>query len=117
MIPKISFKHDSVGLSRALGLVVCALFSTTSVSSQDGDFCPDVYRKGVLSAPFNVAFLHVQGFDQPGGGKRDGLLISSFFNVEKDSAGSKVERVWQRDLVARILGAVIKRECAGVAQW
>ncbi len=103
MIPKISFNHDSFGLSRPLVFVLCALFSTTSVSSQDGDFCPDVYRKGVLKAPFNVAFLHVQGFDQPDGGKRDGLLISSFVNVENDSAGRKLERVLQRDLVARIL--------------
>lgn len=66
-------------------------------------FCPELYRKGLLQAPFNVAFLHVQRFDQEGGGKRDGLLLSSFFNAVKDAEGRKVERFSERDLVARIM--------------
>ncbi len=65
-------------------------------------FCPEVYPRAVLEVPFNPAFLHVQRFNKPGGGKADGLLMSSFFNVEKNAAGTAVERVTQRDLVARI---------------
>lgn len=68
----------------------------------ESPFCPDMYRKGVLKAPFNVAFLHVQRFSNPGGGTSDGLLISSFFNAVKDPNGVKLERLEQRDLVARI---------------
>ncbi|MGI9342076.1 MAG: hypothetical protein ACR2QV_04460, partial [Gammaproteobacteria bacterium] len=56
----------------------------------------------MLHAPFNVAFLHVQGFNQQDGSTREGLLISSFFNVVKDPQGISVVRSTQRDLVARI---------------
>lgn len=65
-------------------------------------FCPEVYPRAVLEVPFNPAFLHVQRFNKAGGGKADGLLMSSFFNVEKNAAGTAVDRVTQRDLVARI---------------
>jgi len=64
-------------------------------------FCPEIYRSGVLEAPFNVAFLHVQSFND-GDAKQDGLLISSFFNVYKDSEGRKRLGYIERDLVALI---------------
>ena len=83
-------------------VTLLASLSTNGVSAAGEQFCPDVYRKGVLKAPFNVAFLQVQSFNSPGGGKRDGLLISSFFNAVKDAGGIKLERLEQRDLVARI---------------
>jgi hypothetical protein len=67
-----------------------------------GSFCPEIYRKGVLDMPFNASFLHVQSFNGDGGVKRDGLLMSSFFNVVKDPSGRTVERYAQRDLVALI---------------
>lgn len=88
--------------SRTLILNLFALFLSSGAIAADAQFCPDVYRKGVLKAPFNVAFLHVQSFNQPDGAKRDGLLISSFFNAVKDIDGIKLERMEQRDLVARI---------------
>lgn len=72
------------------------------MGATETEFCPELYRKGVLKAPFNVAFLHVQRFDGPDGGKREGLLMSSFFNAVKDPAGMRLERLEQRDLVARI---------------
>jgi hypothetical protein len=83
-------------------LILFALFSSKGAIAVEAGFCPDLYRKGVLKAPFNVAFLHVQSFNDPDGGRSDGLLISSFFNAVKDTDGIKLERLEQRDLVARI---------------
>lgn len=81
---------------------LCALLSSNSIIAAEAQFCPNVYRKGVLKAPFNVAFLHVQSFDNADGGKSEGLLMSSFFNAVKDADGIKLQRLEQRDLVARI---------------
>lgn len=65
--------------------------------------CVPLYRKGVINLPFNPAFLHVSRFPASGGpGQRDALLMSSFFNVERDAAGDKVTRVFERDLTAWI---------------
>ena len=84
-------------------IATALIFVTAGVAdAADAGFCPEVYRKAVLQAPFNVAFLHIQKFDMPGGGKRDGLLMSSFFNAVKDPTGVKVESYRERDLVARI---------------
>jgi hypothetical protein len=85
-----------------LVLLLTALAGINPVHAANPAFCPDIYRKGVLKAPFNVAFLHLQDFNQTGGGKRKGLLISSFFNVIKDPEGISVIETTQRDLVARI---------------
>jgi hypothetical protein len=88
----------------ASGVLAAALtlISGSSVLAADGSFCPDVYSKGVLHAPFNTAFLHIQKFGQPGGAKKEGLLLSSFFNVSKDAEGRSIQKVLTRDLVARI---------------
>lgn len=65
--------------------------------------CVTVYRKGVITLPFNPAFLHVAAFPTAKGkDSRDALLMSSFFNVERDDAGDKVTRVFERDLAAWI---------------
>ncbi|MDJ0927974.1 MAG: VCBS repeat-containing protein [Gammaproteobacteria bacterium] len=90
------------GYRNGLLLALVVLCGTDALQAADTAFCPEIYRKGVLEAPFNVAFLHVQKFNQPDGGTREGLLISSFFNVEKDPAGRRVIQFTQRDLVARI---------------
>jgi hypothetical protein len=65
--------------------------------------CVTLYRKGVITLPFNPAFLHVAAFPTAKGQEsRDALLMSSFFNVERDDAGDKVTRVFERDLAAWI---------------
>jgi len=87
---------------RILIFTVFVLISSSSIVAAEDQFCPDLYRKGVLKAPFNVAFLHVQRFNDSYGGKSEGLLMSSFFNAVKDANGIKLERLEQRDLVARI---------------
>ena len=101
-------------MKKSVLLIVCILTACTSIApvttptsssrtaSEDIEFCPAVYRQGVLHAPFNVAFLHVQEFSDGTGGKRDDLLLSSFFNTIKDPTGRKVEGFTSRDLVARI---------------
>ncbi len=90
-------------------LRIASAFLSTTVSAGAslaaggaGGFCPEVYHQNTIDAPFNVAFLHVQQFNQPGGGKADGLLMSSFYNAIKAADGVKVEGFFQRDLVARI---------------
>ena len=83
-------------------LALLVSLQLNGANAVEGQFCPDIYRKGVLKAPFNVAFLHVQKFNHDGGETREGLLISSFFNVVKDPGGVRVVETTQRDLVARI---------------
>jgi hypothetical protein len=93
----------NIGVCHSLAiLTLLTLLSSYTASAAEPPFCPDVYRQGVLKAPFNVAFLHVQEFNKSDGGKTEGLLISSFFNAVKDADGIKLERLEQRDLVARI---------------
>ena len=76
--------------------------ASTAAAPSAGDFCPEVYAKRVIETPFNPAFLHVDTFTAPDGSRRDGLLMSSFYNVIKNAEGTKAERFYQRDLVARI---------------
>jgi len=87
---------------RKLTLLLSWLPVIAAAAAAPGQFCPEVYPRMVLQLPFNPAFLHVQRFEKAGGGRRDGLLMSSFFNVEKNAEGTKVERFTQRDLVALI---------------
>jgi hypothetical protein len=84
---------------------VLALAGTIAAGSSAlaAEACVSLYRKGVLNVPFNPAFLHVTAFPTGNGTEtRDALLMSSFFNVEKDPAGEKVTRVFERDLTAWI---------------
>ena len=80
--------------------VALALLTQPLYADAAGDFCPPVYAKAQINLPFNPAFLHVQQFDTPAGGRQDGLLMSSFFNVTKNPRGTAVERVVRGDLVA-----------------
>lgn len=64
--------------------------------------CIELYRKGVMKMPFNASFLHVGHFRDEKGQPRDALLMSSFYNVEKDAAGARVERFTHPDRVAWI---------------
>jgi hypothetical protein len=67
------------------------------------DFCPPVWTAGVIGPlNFTTAFTTVEEFNTPGGGKAEGLLMSSFFNSIKDPAGEEVIGFFEDDLVARI---------------
>jgi hypothetical protein len=79
----------------SLGLVTVA---TAALAAARPEACLRLFRKGMLTLPFNPAFLHVT--EGPGG--RPALLMSSFFNVERDATGEKVTRVFERDLAAWI---------------
>jgi hypothetical protein len=85
----------------AVGLLA-AILAAVPVVADDEPPCVPVYARGVLQLPFSPAFLHVSAFPQKGGGSRDALLMSSFFNVEKDAEGKQVTRFFERDLAAWI---------------
>jgi len=86
----------------AVGLTLSFTNAATAAGG-DGEFCPEVYARRVISLPFNPAFLHIEKFDTVEGGQRDGMLMSSFYNAIKNPEGTKLERLYQRDLVARIM--------------
>ncbi|MCL4721219.1 MAG: hypothetical protein KJ041_04545 [Gammaproteobacteria bacterium] len=100
-MPRTSYRPSAI---RAIGLrsAVLALCIGVGAVAADPEPCIRLFRKGVLNTPFNPAFLHVSTFRDAKGRKRDALLMSSFFNVEKDAAGMKVERFTERDLAAWI---------------
>ncbi len=83
----------------AAGLL-CLMLS--AAAAQPAADCLVVYSKAVWTLPFNTAFLHVAPFDDASGGKRDSLLLSSFYNVIKSADGSRVESFYERDLAAWI---------------
>ena len=86
----------------AIALAFAVTVSAGADASSD-EACVPLYRKGVINLPFNPAFLQVAAFPTGKPGEtRDALLMSSFFNVEKDSAGEKVTRFFERDLTAWI---------------
>ncbi len=87
-------------LAVALGLAFTLAAGATATGEEA---CVPLYRKGIIKVPFNPAFLHVTAFPTGSAGEtRDALLMSSFFNVERDAAGEKVTRVFERDLTAWI---------------
>lgn len=67
-----------------------------------GEFCPEIYPQRVIDVPFNPAFLHIEKFSGDDGQLRDGLLMSSFYNAIKNPEGTQFQKLFQRDLVARI---------------
>lgn len=87
---------------KSLTLLMALAPTLAAAAPATGPFCPEMYARGVLNMPFNASFLHVQRFNQADGGKADGLLMSSFYNVQKTADGTAVERYLSRDLVARI---------------
>ncbi len=92
-------------MNKLLIVFVASLSACSALPPEpaESDFCPVVYRKGVIDMPVNASFLHVQTFSDGRGGTREDLLFSSFFNAVKDKGGVKVERFSSRDLVGRIL--------------
>ncbi len=84
----------------ALGVAAVLL----PANSQANDFCPNIYKAGVLPLNFNPAFLHVDKFNHTNGNTYDGLIITSFFNAIKDPAGLGSVAFFQRDNVSRITG-------------
>ena len=91
--------------AHGVAALVWAVIAGTNAATAAGttaEFCPEVYAKRVISLPFNPAFLHIEKFNTADGGQRDALLMSSFYNAIKNPAGTKLERLFQRDLVARI---------------
>lgn len=81
--------------------LACTLAAGSAATGEEA--CVPLYRKGVINLPFNPAFLQVAPFPTGKGAEtRDALLMSSFFNVEKDPTGEKVARVFERDLTAWI---------------
>ena len=81
--------------------LACTLAAGSTATGEEA--CVPLYRKGIINLPFNPAFLQVAAFPTGNGTEtRDALLMSSFFNVEKDPAGEKVTRVFERDLTAWI---------------
>lgn len=82
----------------AVGIAATISIALTAVAA-DPEACLRLFRKGVLTLPFNPAFLHVVEVGPDG---RAALMMSSFFNVEREADGEKVTRVFERDLVAWI---------------
>ncbi|MGI9341819.1 MAG: hypothetical protein ACR2QV_03155 [Gammaproteobacteria bacterium] len=88
---------------RGLIFVAALLMSVAAAASGQREFCPPVYEAGVIGPlNFTPAFTTIQKFNTPNGGKRDGLLMSSFFNSIKDPTGENVIGFFEDDLVARI---------------
>lgn len=93
-----------------LGLAACVAEEQTNdldeAAHAAGDYCPRIYRKGVLGLDFNPGFVHVDSYrDQTASGqeiRRDGLTISSFFNAFVVPGGDPPLGFFERDLVARV---------------
>lgn len=88
---------------RPLLVVMASLAGTAGVVvaavAAEPEACLRLFRKGLLTLPFNPAFLHVA---EVGPERREALLMSSFFNVEREPSGEKVTRFFERDLTAWI---------------
>jgi len=97
----VDLKRATRAVLMTLGVVAAFLPNLASAN----DFCPDIYKAGVLDVPFNPAFTHIDGFDAPNGNRYDGLVVTSFYNAIKnpDGVGRAVD-YFERDLVARITG-------------
>jgi hypothetical protein len=65
------------------------------------NYCPAVWKQGVLDLNFNPAFTRIETYNSPSGPSED-LMVTSFFNVLKDPTGTTVTSYFERDLVARI---------------
>lgn len=79
-----------------LGGVLAAGLMAGSVLA-NSEACVRVFKKGVLMLPFNTGFLGIVSLDDGNGRQRDALLMSSFFNVQKDAEGEAVERFLMPD--------------------
>jgi hypothetical protein len=86
-------------LRAAALLATAGLATALAAFAAEPEACLRLFRKGMLTLPFNPAFLHVAEVGPDG---RAALMMSSFFNVERAADGEKVTRVFERDLVAWI---------------
>ena len=69
--------------------------------AEAANYCPAVWKKGVMKFNFNTAFTNIETYNGPSGA-HDDLLVTSFFNVTKDPTGTTVTNYFERDLVARV---------------
>jgi hypothetical protein len=99
VIRQRSLGERCVALATTTALLLVAAAPPAGAQPRE---CIAVHARGVLTLPFNPAFLHVAQFRDARGRPREGLLMSSFFNVEKDAEGRRVERYLERDLAAWI---------------
>lgn len=88
----------AIGASCALALAAGIAGAAPAESEQ----CPAMFLRGTLKFPHNVSFLEIAHFKDEKGAPRDALLLSSFYNVEKNAEGNKVERYSRPDFAAWI---------------
>ncbi|MCK6370872.1 MAG: hypothetical protein L6Q83_05995 [Gammaproteobacteria bacterium] len=81
------------------GTALLPLLASGPVAAQN--YCPAVWKQGVLDLNFNPAFTRIDTYGSPSGPSED-LMVTSFFNVLKDPTGMVVTSYFERDLVARI---------------
>jgi len=88
--------------------ITLAAFTGTALAAAtvmaNSETCVRIFKRGVIELPFTAAFLGIAPLPDAQGVERDALLLSSFFNVEKDAAGEGVERFLMPDMAAVIPG-------------
>ena len=87
--------------SAALTAAIAAVPLLVAPAADAANYCPAVWKKGVLPLNFNAAFTSIETYNGPSG-PTDDLMVTSFFNVLKNPAGTTVTSYFERDLVARI---------------
>jgi hypothetical protein len=87
----------------ALTVAAAVIPLLVAPAAEAANYCPAVWKKGVLPLNFNPAFTAIDTYNSPSGPSED-LLVTSFFNVFKDPTGTTVTSYFSRDLVARIRG-------------
>lgn len=83
------------------GTALLPLLASPPAAAQN--YCPAVWKQGVLNLNFNPAFTRIDTYSSPSGPSED-LMVTSFFNVLKDPTGMVVTSYFERDLLARIRG-------------
>ena len=92
------------GSTRLALLALGAALVLLPLEGRSNDFCPAIYKAGVLPLNFNAAFTHIDSFNHANGNRYDGLVVTSFHNAIKTADGSSTVGYFERDLVARITG-------------
>ncbi|MEO8223654.1 MAG: hypothetical protein ABI661_02530, partial [Gammaproteobacteria bacterium] len=87
----------------ALVLATALLPMLVTPAATAANYCPAVWKQGVLPLNFNPAFTTIDYFNSVAGPRED-LVVTSFFNVLKDPTGVDITSYFERDLVARIKG-------------
>lgn len=100
---RISGKTGRVLRSIILILAATAVPLLVSPPVTAANYCPAVWKKGVLPLNFNPAFMEIDYYNSPAGPSED-LMVTSFFNALKDPTGNTVTSYFYRDVVARIRG-------------